>query len=108
MLFTGIGTGTGTGLGTGVEGIFPIYNNATNSFTYFIIIYYKIQYQKVYQDAISALPPFGEGNKAKEAELKEEMNAAIVIALGDLAERTKELEKRRASLPTADGFGDLQ
>ena len=68
----------------------------------------RAKYQKVYQDAISALPPFGEDNKAKEAELKEEINAAIVIALGDLAERTKELETRRASLPTADGFGDLQ
>jgi len=67
----------------------------------------RAKYQKVYQDAISALP-FGEDNKKREAELKEEMNSAIVIALGDLAERTAELEKRRASLPTADGFGDLQ
>ena len=67
----------------------------------------RAKYQKVYQDAISALP-FGEDNKKREAELKEEMNSAIVIALADLAERTKELEKRRASLPTADGFGDLQ
>lgn len=67
----------------------------------------RAKYQKVYQDAISALP-FGGDNKAQEEALKAEMNAAIVIALGDLADRTKELEARRASLPTADGFGDLQ
>ena len=68
----------------------------------------RAEYQKLYQDAIADLSTFGEDNKKREAELKEEMNSAIVIALGDLAERTKELEKRRASLPTADGFGDLQ
>ena len=68
----------------------------------------RAKYQKVYQDAIANLSTFGEDNKKREAELKEEMNSAIVIALADLAERTKELEKRRASLPTADGFGDLQ
>jgi len=67
----------------------------------------RAKYQKVYQDAISALP-FGEDNKEREEALKVEMNAAIRIALADLAERTAELEKRRASLPTADGFGDLQ
>ena len=68
----------------------------------------RAKYQKIYQDAIADLSTFGEDNKAAEDELKAEMNAAITIALGDLAERTKQLEERRASLPTADGFGDLQ
>ena len=62
----------------------------------------------VQKDAIADLSTFGEDNKAAEDALKAEMNAAITIALGDLAERTKQLEERRASLPTADGFGDLQ
>lgn len=68
----------------------------------------RAKYQKIYQDAIADLSTFGEDNKAAEDALKAEMNAAITIALGDLAERTKQLEERRASLPTADGFGDLQ
>jgi hypothetical protein len=68
----------------------------------------RAKYQKVYQDAIANLSTFGEANKEREEALKVEMNAAIRIALADLAERTAELEKRRASLPTADGFGDLQ
>ena len=52
----------------------------------------RAKYQKVYQDAIADLSTFGEDNKAAEDALKAEMNAAITIALGDLAERTKELE----------------
>jgi len=68
----------------------------------------RAKYQKIYQDAIADLSTFGESDKAAEDALKDEMNAAITIALGDLAERTKQLEARRASLPTADGFGDLQ
>ena len=67
----------------------------------------RAKYQKVYQDAIAALP-FGDDNKAAEDALKVEMNAAITIALQGLAQRTKELETYLASLPTADGFGDLQ
>lgn len=67
----------------------------------------RAKYQKVYQDAIAALP-FGEDNKAAEDALKVEMTAAINIALEGLAQRTKDLEAYLASLPSADGFGDLQ
>ena len=67
----------------------------------------RAKYQKVYQDAIAALP-FGDDNKAAEDALKVEMNAAITIALQGLAQRTKDLETYLASLPSADGFGDLQ
>ena len=55
----------------------------------------RAEYEKIYKDRINSLQVQG-GEGASEAikALREEMNAAIVIALGDLTERANAIEKR--------------